>query len=83
MNRLHRYFCARKGPALALLWLSFAAAMGYMLLCLLAFPDWPFWLCLVPGALCLYFRIAYAEAAYDPTRDRFSERYVPRDLRGG
>lgn len=78
MKKFHAYFSTHKAVTLALMWAFFAVTLGYMLLCLLAFPQWPFWLCLAPGLVCLYLRLTYAKAAYDPARDKFSERYVPR-----
>lgn len=77
MKAIHQYFVTHKTVTLTWMWVFFALALGYMLLCLLAFPTWNFWLCLIPGLICLYLRVAYSKAAYDPTKDRFSEEYVP------
>ena len=81
MKAIHRYFTTHKNVTLALMWLFFVITLGYMLLHLLVLPQINFWIAFIPGLICLYLRIAYSKAAYDPTRDRFSDKYVPRDLR--
>lgn len=81
MKKVHQYFCSHKAVTLTLMWVFFAIALTYMLLCLLAHPEWQYWLCLIPAIPCVYLRLAYAKAAYDPTRDRCSDQYVPRTRR--
>lgn len=81
MKAIHKYFITHKTVTLVWLWIFFFLAFGYMLLCMTVCPDWNFWLWLIPGALALYLRIAYGKAAYDPTKDRFSDQFVPRDRR--
>lgn len=62
VKSLKSFLVQRKGLTLALMWAFFFLTLGYMLLCLLAFPTWPFWLCLAPGAVCLFLRISYGSA---------------------
>ena len=62
MKTLKTFLTQHKGLTLALMWIFFCFTLGYMLLCLLAFPAWPFWLCLIPGAVCLFLRVSYASA---------------------
>ena len=77
MRQIHQYFCTNKTVTLFWMWVFFALAFGYLLLCMFVCPQWNFWLWLLPGAVCLYLRLAYAKAAYDPRKDRLSGRYVP------
>ena len=81
MKGLHEYLCTHKTVTLALMWGFFSVTLGYMLLCLLVLPDLPYYVCLLPGLVCLYLRLAYSKAAYDPRRDRFSGQYVPGRMR--
>lgn len=81
MKAIHRYFITHKNVTLTWMWVFFAITLGYMLLQMTVLPQLNFWLCLIPGLICLYLRGAYSKAAYDPTKDRCSERYIPRDLR--
>ena len=77
MRQLHQYFCTNKTVTLFWMWVFFALAFGYLLLCIYVYPQWNFWLWVLPGTVCLYLRLAYAKAAYDPQKDRMSDRYVP------
>lgn len=81
MKAIHQYFITHKKVTLTWMWVFFAITLGYMLLQMTVLPQLNFWLCLIPGLICLYLRVAYSKAAYDPTKDRFSGRYKPRDLR--
>lgn len=62
MFRINAYFIAHRTLTLGIMWCLFALAMGYGLTALLVRPDWNFWLCLIPGLLCLYFRLLHARA---------------------
>lgn len=63
------------------MWVFFGITLGYMLLCLLVLPSLPYYVCVIPGLMCLYLRLTYSKAAYDPRRDKFSTEYLPRRLR--
>lgn len=83
MKAIRDYFETHKGVTLFWMWVFFALTLGYMLLCLLVFPTWNFWLSAIPGLICLFLRLAYSKAAYDPRKDRFSPEYIPyRDRKG-
>ena len=56
------YYWTMSGQLRTALDRLFALAMGYGLTALLVRPDWNFWLCLIPGLLCLYFRLLHARA---------------------
>lgn len=77
LKPIHQYFCTHRYVTLFWMWVFFALAFGYLLLCMFVYPQWNFWLCFIPGLICLYLRLAYAKAAYDPQKDRLSDRYVP------
>ena len=81
MKAIHQYFITHKKVTLLWMWVFFAITLGYMLLQMTVLPQLNFWLCLIPGLICLYLRVAYSKAAYDPAKDRFSDQYKPRDLR--
>lgn len=81
MKAIHQYFITHKKVTLTWMWVFFAVTLGYMLLHLTVLPQINFYVAFVPGLICLYLRIAYSKAAYDPAKDRFSEKYVPRNLR--
>lgn len=81
MKTIHRYFLKHKTVTLTWMWIFFALTLGYMLLQMTVLPQMNFYLALIPGLICLYLRIAYSRAAYDPTKDRLSGQYVPRELR--
>ena len=78
MKAIHKYFTTNKKVTLFWMWVFFAIAFGYMLMQMYLLPQLNFWIAFIPGLICLYLRIAYAKAAYDPTRDRFSDQYKPR-----
>ena len=77
LKPIHQYFCTHRYVTLFWMWVFFALAFGYLLLCMFVYPQWNFWLCFIPGLICLYLRLAYAKAAYDPRKDRMSDRYIP------
>ena len=77
LKPIHQYFCTHRFITLFWMWVFFALAFGYLLLCMFVYPQWNFWLCFIPGLICLYLRLAYAKAAYDPRKDRMSDEYVP------
>ena len=81
MKAIHQYFITHKKVTLTWMWVFFAVTLGYMLLHLTVLPQINFYVAFVPGLICLYLRIAYSKAAYDSAKDRFSEKYVPRNLR--
>ena len=81
MKAIHRYFTTHKKVTLTWMWIFFFLDLGYMLLHIAGMISTGFWLWLIPGAVALYLRIAYSKAAYDPARDKFSDKYIPRDLR--
>ena len=81
MKAIHRYFITHKKVTLTWMWVFFFLTLGYMLLHLTVMPQTNFWFAFIPGLICLYLRVAYSKAAYDPTKDKFSNQYVPRNLR--
>lgn len=81
MKAIHQYFTTHKKVTLTWMWVFFAVTLGYMLLHLTVLPQINFFVAFIPGLICLYLRLAYSKAAYDPTKDRFSENYIPRNLR--
>ena len=78
MKAIHEYFTTHKKICLTWMWIFFAITLGYMLLQMYVLAQLNFWLAFIPGFICLYLRIAYAKAAYDPKKDRFSSQYTPR-----
>ena len=78
MKAIHEYFTTHKNICLAWMWIFFAITLGYMLLQMYVLPQLNFWLAFIPGAICLYLRLAYSKAAYDPKKDRFSSQYIHR-----
>ena len=81
MKAIHQYFITHKKVTLTWMWIFFFITLGYMLLQMTVLPQINFFVAFIPGLICLYLRIAYSKAAYDPTKDRFSEKYMPRDRR--
>lgn len=81
MKAIHQYFLQHKKVTLTWMWVFFFIALGYMLLHLTVLPQINFWLAFIPGLICLYLRVTYSKAAYDPEKDRFSEQYVPHQQR--
>ena len=81
MRAIHQYLTTHKKTTLTLMWIFFCITLGYMLLHLLVLPQINFWISFIPGLICLYLRVVYAKAAYDPKKDRFSNQYISRDLR--
>lgn len=79
MLELHEYFKTHLTLTLILTWVFLAVALGYSLLVLLVFPNWFFWLMLIPAFLALYFRVVYSKGYYQqhPERDKYSEQYIP------
>ena len=77
MKEVHKYFITHKKVTLAWMWVFFFITLGYMLMQMYVLPQLNFWLAFIPGVICLYLRIAYAKASYDPAKDKFSDSYVP------
>lgn len=77
MAQLNAYFVAHKSLTLGLMWLFFFLALGYALTAMYLVPTLNFWLMLIPGFISFYFRLMYAKASYDPTKDRMSPQYIP------
>ena len=81
MSKLNAYFKAHKSLTLGMMWLFFFLALAYALCAMYVAPQLNFWLMLFPAAIALYFRVMYAKASYDPTKDRFSPEYIPFEQR--
>lgn len=77
--KMNEYFKTHIKITLTLMWVFFAIAVGYGVLCLTLFPNWFFWLMLIPAFLALYFRVVYSKGYYQqhPERDKYSEQYIP------
>lgn len=78
MKAIHKYFTTHKSVTLFWMWVFFSITLAYMLLQMYLMPQLNFYLAFIPGLICLYLRLAYAKAAYDPKKDRFSKEYRPR-----